>query len=102
MKNFVLYIHGKGGSAAESGHYRPLFSGCEVMGLDYHTFTPWETGEEIREAVKRLKNDYEDITLIANSIGAYFCMNAGIGGLIRKAYVFISGLRRLEIKPFSF
>ena len=40
--NAVLYIHGKGGSAAESGHYRPLFPGCEVMGLDYRTITPWE------------------------------------------------------------
>ncbi len=35
MKEAILYIHGKGGSAAESDHYRPLFPGCEVFGLDY-------------------------------------------------------------------
>jgi hypothetical protein len=25
MKNAVLYVHGKGGSATECEHYRPLF-----------------------------------------------------------------------------
>ena len=95
MKNLILYIHGKGGSAAESAHYLPLFPGCTVEGLDYRTFTPWETGEEIRDAVKRLKNDHADVTLIANSIGAYFSMHAGIDGMIRKAY-FISPVVDME------
>ena len=88
-KNAVLYIHGKGGSAGESEYYRPLFSGSEVIGLDYRTFTPWETGKEIREAVEALRAEYENITLIANSIGAFFCMHAGIDATIRSAY-FIS------------
>ena len=95
MKNLVLYIHGKGGSAAECGHYRPLFPGHEVIGLDYQTFSPWETGKEIREAVERLKNESKDITLVANSIGAYFSMHAGIDGLIGKAY-FISPVVDME------
>ena len=95
MKNLVLYIHGKGGSAAESEHYRPLFPGCELIGLDYQTFTPRETGIEIREAVERLKNESEDITLIANSIGAYFSMHAGIDGLIDRAF-FISPVVDME------
>ena len=95
MKDLVLYIHGKGGSVAESEHYRPLFPGSEVIGLDYQTFTPWETGEEIRAAVRRLKNEYENIVLIANSIGAFFSMNAGIDGLIDKAY-FISPIVDME------
>ena len=55
MKNAVFYIHGKGGSGAECEHYRPLFPGCEVFGLDYQSFTPWETGAEIRAAVEKLK-----------------------------------------------
>ena len=54
MKELVLYIHGKGGCAGESEHYKPLFPECEVIGLDYQTSTPWETGEEIREAVTKL------------------------------------------------
>ena len=87
MNEVVLYIHGKGGSAGESEHYKPLFPECEVIGLDYQTFTPWETGEEIREAVTKLNDEYDSIILIANSIGAFFSMNAGIDAMIRCAYL---------------
>lgn len=95
MKKLILYIHGKGGNAAECAHYRPLFPGYDVLGLDYQAFTPWETAGEIRDAVQRLRNDYLDITLIANSIGAYFSMNAGIGPLIDRAF-FISPIVDME------
>lgn len=95
MKNTVLYVHGKGGSAAECAHYKPLFPDCEVFGLDYQTFTPWETGAEIQAAAEKLKTEYESIILIANSIGAFFSMNAGIDNLIRKAY-FISPVVDME------
>ena len=121
--NAILYIHGKGGSATESEHYKPLFPDNEVIGLDYQTFTPWKTGKgrsseshqaclngrvvteldavkEIRIAVEELKGKYENVILIANSIGAFFSMiatphfdhrskNAGIDDMIQKAY-FIS------------
>lgn len=93
--NLVLYIHGKGGSVAESEHYKNLFPDCEILGLDYKTFTPWETGKEIYEAVKDLKSKYENIILIANSIGAFFSMNAKIENLIQKAY-FISPIVNME------
>ena len=91
----VLYIHGKGGSAAESEHYKSLFPNCEVVGLDYQTFTPWETGKEIFDAVMELKDKQESIILIANSIGAYFSMSAGIDGMIQKAF-FISPVVDME------
>ena len=94
-KNAVLYIRGKGGSAEESGHYKPLFPGCEVLGLDYHTFTPWETGKEIHAAVEKLSAERGNITLIANSIGAFFSMHAGIGAMVQKAY-FISPIVDME------
>ena len=81
----VLYIHGKNGSATECEHYKPLFPECEVIGLDFQTFTPWETGAEIRSAVEKLKSKYDSIILIANSIGAFFSMNAGIDSIIKKA-----------------
>lgn len=95
MKDLVFYIHGQGGNAAESEHYRPLFPGCDVLGLDYHSFTPWETGAEIFDSVTKLKDGYMSITLIANSIGAFFSMNAGIDRLIGKAY-FISPIVDME------
>ena len=95
MKKLVLYIHGKGGCAGESERYKPLFPGCEVAGLDYQTFTPWETGKEIREAVTKMNAEYNSITLIANSIGAFFSMNAGIDAMIRSAF-FISPIVDME------
>ena len=61
MKNTVLYIHCKGGSASGSEHYKPLFPGCEVIGLDYNAFTPWETGKEIHAAAENLKTEYDNI-----------------------------------------
>ena len=95
MNELILYVHGKDGSPAECEHYKPLFPDCEVVGLDYRTFSPWETGREIRDAVERLRARYDGITLIANSIGAYFSMCAGIDGLLRRAY-FISPIVDME------
>ncbi len=36
----VVYVHGKGGSADEAVHYKPLFPHCDVIGFDYHSETP--------------------------------------------------------------
>ena len=91
----VLYIHGKNGSASESEHYKPQFPECEVIGFDYQTFSPWATGAEIRTVVEKLKSEYDSIILIANSIGAFFSMNAGIDSIIKKAY-FISPIVDME------
>ncbi len=71
------------------------FPDHEVIGLDYQTFTPWGTGKEIFEAVEKLHSEYDSITLIANSIGAFFSMNAGIEGMICRAF-FISPIVDME------
>ena len=63
--------------------------------MDYQTFTPWKTGQEIHIAVEELKSKYENVILIANSIGAFFSMNAGIDERIQKAY-FISPIVDME------
>ncbi len=91
----VIYIHGKGGTADECRQFAPLFADCDVTGLDYKTFTPWETKREINEAVTELKKEYEKVILIANSIGAFFSMNAGIDGMLCEAY-FISPIVDME------
>ena len=93
--NAVIYIHGKGGSAAESEHYKPLFPYSEVIGLDFQTFSPWETGKEIHIAVEKLKRRNKNVILVANSIGAFFSMNADIDDIIQKAY-FISPIVDIE------
>ena len=46
MDKAVIYIHGKGGNAEEAIHYKPLFSNCDVIGLDYTAQFPWEAKEE--------------------------------------------------------
>lgn len=91
----VLYVHGKGGSSAEAEHYKKFFPTCDVIGLDYKNFTPYDNAEEIFNAIKNFKSRYEKIILIANSIGAYFAMNAGIDEEIFQAY-FISPIVDME------
>ena len=91
----VLYVHGKGGSASESEHYVNLFPKCDVVGFDYQASAPWEAVEEFRDKIASLRGRYDQVILIANSIGAFFSMSAGIGGDIRNAY-FISPIVNME------
>lgn len=91
----VIYIHGKGGSAKEAEHYKPMFPLCDVIGVDYKGSTPWEAGLEINKAITELKLKYDNIILIANSIGAYFSMNSDIENSIYHAY-FISPVVDME------
>ena len=72
MKNTVIYIHGKGGNAAESEHYKKFFSTDEVIGFDYKSENVWDAVEEFQ----KFFNLREKVTIIANSIGAFFTMNA--------------------------
>ena len=95
QKDAVLFLHGLGGSAAEAEHYRPLFPGCEVVGLDYHGIEPWIAGEEISDAVIGLCGEYRRVYLIGYSLGAYLAMYAGIDALIERAY-FISPVTDME------
>ncbi|MGN0173186.1 MAG: alpha/beta hydrolase [Acutalibacteraceae bacterium] len=95
LKKVILYIHGKGGNAKEAEHYNTICSDYDVIGLDYKTFTPWETREEILAEYELLRKDYDYIMIIANSIGAYFAMNALSGKEIKRA-IFISPIVNME------
>ena len=44
MKHLVIYVHGKGGSAAEAEHYKTLFPHSQVVGFDYHAQPPGRLG----------------------------------------------------------
>lgn len=87
MRRAILYVHGKGGSPDEAARFGQLFPSRVVMGLNYRSDTPWETREEIRVAVGALARECDRISLIANSIGAYYAMNAGIGDRLEHAYL---------------
>ena len=91
----LLYIHGKGGTAEEAEHYKPPFPGCDVVGLDYRSETPWDAKAEFPAVFQTLSAEYNRIILIANSIGAYFSMCALPQEKIEKAY-FISPIVDME------
>lgn len=74
QKNIVVYVHGKGGCAQEAEHYKPLFPGSEVLGFDYRAQTPWEAREEFPPFFAALRQRCETLTLVANSIGAFFSL----------------------------
>ncbi|MGN1105944.1 MAG: alpha/beta hydrolase [Huintestinicola sp.] len=95
MKKAVLYIHGKGGNAQKALHYKNIFADCDVLGLDYKTFTPWETKEEILAEYELLSSKYDSVIVIANSIGAYFTMNALSDRALERAF-FISPIVNME------
>ncbi len=95
MKRLVIYVHGKGGSAEEANHYRHLFAGSDVIGLEYHAQTPKEAETELPELFELHSKGYGDIILIANSIGAFFSMSALSGKKISKA-LFISPIVNME------
>lgn len=72
----VIYVHRKGGNAGESEHYKKLFAGCDVAGFDYKSETPWDFKDEFLNWAKEKFGAYKSVILVANSIGAYFSMNA--------------------------
>ena len=85
MKNIVIYVHGKGGSAAEAEHYRQLFPDSEVIGFDYHAQTPWEAKEEFPEFFAQQRKHCDRLALVANSIGAFFSLSSLDGALVDSA-----------------
>lgn len=76
MKQVLLYIHGKGGNAQEASRYRPLCPAYEVVGVDYQGELPWQVGSQLRAAYEQARRQGALVTLLANSIGAYFAMDA--------------------------
>ena len=95
MKQAILYIHGKGGNAQEANHYQSICIGYDIYGLDYKGEFPWDTQDEIENEYKKLAMEYDEMIIVANSIGAYFCMNALQGQKIKKA-LFISPIVDME------
>ena len=87
MKEMMVYVHGKGGSAEEAGHYRERFPDCEVIGFDYHSQTPWEARAEFPAFFAPLRDRCDRLTLIANSIGAFFAMSALDEVLVDRAWL---------------
>lgn len=95
MQQAILYIHGKGGNAAEAEQYQKYFPDFDVIGVDYDGYLPWEVKEQIRAEYDRLCRNYGHISVIAGSIGAYFTMLALHDRKVGKA-LFISPILNME------
>ena len=95
MNHAVLYIHGQGGNAEEAKHYERLFQMCDVIGLDYNSETPWEAKDEFSKLFDELCGKYESVTLVANSIGAFFAMSALADKHIKEAF-FVSPIVNMQ------
>ena len=95
MRKALLYIHGKGGSAKETEQINPFCDGYDVHGIDLADFTPWGTKQQIQNTFEALKKEYNSVSVIGNSIGAYFSMFALQNSFVEKAF-FISPILDME------
>ena len=96
MKNAVVYIHGKGGSADEALYYKKFFNDdYELLGFNYKSELPWQADEEFQNYFDSIIPNYNEILLIANSIGAYFSMLSLSEKPIKKA-LFVSPIVDME------
>ncbi|SFX13928.1 carboxylesterase [Ruminococcus sp. XPD3002] len=91
----VIYIHGRNGSADEAEIYKPIFSGYDIIGLEYKSETPWQAKTEFPKLYDEICAESNEVILIANSIGAYFAMHSLAEKKINKAY-FISPIVDME------
>ena len=87
MEEIVVYVHGKGGSAGEAEYYKMFFPNSEVIGFDYCSQTLWEAKKEFFAFFTTQRSRFEHITLVANSIGAFFGISSLDETLVDRAYL---------------
>lgn len=95
MKKAILYVHGKGGSSSEAKQYKKNCVGFDIVGVNYDDYLPWIVQKQIEATYYQLSKEYENISLIANSIGAYFAMHTLQNYMIEKALL-ISPILNME------
>ena len=95
MKNAVIYIHGKYGTAEEAEHYKKIFNEADIIGFKYTSKYPWDFQKEFSNFIDNIYIKYKKISIIANSIGAYFTMLSLTNKNIEKAF-FISPIVDME------
>lgn len=95
MKNLFIYIHGKGGSAEEANYYKLFFPDSDVVGFDYKSENPWDAKKEFPLFLEKYHQEYGSISVIANSIGAFFTLYSLNANLVDRAY-FISPIVNME------
>ena len=95
MKKAIIYIHGKGGSSFEINQYKESCLGFDMIGIDYNEYLPWIVEKQIKLVYEKVEKTYDEIYILANSIGAYFAMHTLQNNNIKKA-LFISPILDME------
>ena len=95
MKKAIIYIHGKGGSSFEINQYKESCLGFDMVGIDYNEYLPWIVEKQIKSVYEKVEKTYDEIYILANSIGAYFAMHSLQNVNIKKA-LFISPILDME------
>ena len=72
IKRVAIYIHGLFGSSEEANDFNFLKDKYDVVGLDYQDGNPWELKEIIQGQFKKLSEGYDEVLIIANSLGAFY------------------------------
>lgn len=85
-KNLYLYIHGQGGNKEEAEAFANIVCqhSWQVLSIDLpehgarkeeiNSFDPWHVVPELSAVMEYAKGNWKDISLFANSIGAWFSM----------------------------
>jgi len=95
VKNVVIYIHGKYGTVEEAEYYKKFFNEADIIGFEYTSEYPWDFQKEFSNFIDNIYTKYKKISIIANSIGAYFTMLSLTNKNIEKAF-FISPIVDME------
>lgn len=94
-KKVCVYIHGLNGSKDEAEDFSYLKEQYDVVGLDYKDGNPWEISGILKEEFAKLTNNYKEILVIANSIGAFYAYEYLSDFNIKKAF-FISPIASMH------
>ena len=83
------------GNSRGSKALSAAFAESDVIGFDYKSQNPWEAKREFPDFYDLHSKGYDSVILVANSIGAFFSMNALAEKNISKA-LFISPIVNME------
>ena len=89
FKKVVVYIHGLHGSHKEVKDYAYLKDEHDVVGLKYEDGNPWELKDVIQNEFQKITKGYDEVVVIANSIGTFYATEYLSSFNIKKAF-FIS------------
>lgn len=97
-KRLFLYVHGQGGNKEEASLLADIVCqrGFQVLSIDLpehgqrksetDAFDPWHAVPELTQVMEYAKEHWENVSLFANSIGAYFSMLSFDGEALEQSF----------------